>query len=507
MLHVVLILLQFIPFTDSLFPPALPLPPKDLPAPILPVFGPNAGSIPQGSRVSKGGKYNYPFYKFNIGTIMSSPAFQGCCRVCPEQFGLEIGLLLEVNARHKRKNGKRTTKGGDAVAGLADTAAGSKGGAPAKAGTTSTTPKAGATSATPKAGATSSAKSGSSSKADSKVGGGGGAQAPIPPPKLPSAPIRDHTADASSMGSTNIGFGLLGRSPTHGGISGFSTNGFVSGPQMEAMLPCCKVCKEQFLMPHSLEDVSTSFIETKEKESIKSTTKDKKGFVSSKKMAGMRQFTNGPTTMDTRYNSNGECCNLCDKQTMKPSSSLKLPFSFLEAMEVRKMNHDLARRKKNGFRNTKKSSPSVFLEQNQRRNGVRHHRRKGFVGSLGALGAMAGAAMGGLGGGGHVGANNGCCPVCPNLQTILNAGVPQDEAFGGPFAAAMESKEQGAPLTSEEKKALEEIADQAGVDEAQARRDPGMTRSARARAASGLGEGAAALAGGAMGAASSLMRI
>ena len=68
----------------------------------------------------------------------------------------------------------------------------------------------------------------------------------------------------------------------------------------------------------------------------------------------------------------------------------------------------------------------------------------------------------------------------------MNANVPQDEAFGGPFAAGMESQGEGAPLTGEENKALKDIADQAGVDTAAAGRDPGMANAARARAAAAL---------------------
>ena len=80
----------------------------------------------------------------------------------------------------------------------------------------------------------------------------------------------------------------------------------------------------------------------------------------------------------------------------------------------------------------------------------------------------------------------------------MNANVPQDEAFGGPFASAMESTNNDPPLTPEEKEALQEIADQAGVDTAQAGRDPGMAKAAKTRAAQSLLGGAAlgALAGG-----------
>ena len=74
------------------------------------------------------------------------------------------------------------------------------------------------------------------------------------------------------------------------------------------------------------------------------------------------------------------------------------------------------------------------------------HRKKGFI--SGAMGGVLNAAMsGGLGMNGGTG---GCCPVCPNLQTIMNANVPQDEAFGGPFAPGMESSQSGAPLTKKE---------------------------------------------------------
>ena len=44
---------------------------------------------------------------------------------------------------------------------------------------------------------------------------------------------------------------------------------FFIGPQAEKLLPCCKVCPEQFLMPQTLEDVSTSLIEIKKIKKIK----------------------------------------------------------------------------------------------------------------------------------------------------------------------------------------------------------------------------------------------
>ena len=493
---------------SSKFGPPLPLPPADLPPPILPSFGPNYGAVPQGSRTAKSGKYHYPFYKFSIGTIMQSPAYRGCCRVCPEQFGIEVSLLLEVSSQQNVRESVRHRKGGDggALASLGGAkggagaaspggAAASPGGAAAKGGTAA------------KGGA--DAKAGGSkggATAGAAVGGGGGSQAPLPPPTVPAPPHRDNSADVAALGNPSMGFGMMGiHTPTHGGVSGLSTNGFVSGPQAEALLPCCKVCPDQFLMPQSLEDVSTSFVEiettvkgktqaqtqTKTKTDTSRTllntrklnTRKQKGFMKSamKKSDMFRQFKNGPTTMDTKYNPMGQCCNLCDKRSMKPSSKLKLPFSFLEAMEVRTLE---AKRRKRG-------TSTVLLEK----NGEGSNRRKGFVSSLGA---MAGAALGAMGSGGSPVIGFGCCPVCPNLQTIMNANVPQDEAFGGPFASAMESTNNDPPLTPEEKEALQEIADQAGVDTAQAGRDPGMAKAAKTRAAQSLLGGAAlgALAGG-----------
>ena len=123
--------------------------------------------------------------------------------------------------------------------------------------------------------------------------------------------------------------------------------------------------------------------------------------------------------------------------------------------------------------------------------------------AMGAMGAMGGGA-------GMNGGTGGCCPVCPNLQTIMNANVPLDESFGGPFAPAMESTQSGAPLTKPERDALKVIAEEAGIDETAAQRDPGMASSARARAASSLaglaslGGAGGAAAAGAMG---SMLRL
>jgi hypothetical protein len=112
---------------SSKFGPPLPLPPADLPPPILPSFGPNYGAVPQGSRTAKSGKYHYPFYKFSIGTIMQSPAYRGCCRVCPEQFGIEVSLLLEVSSQQNVRESVRHRKGGDG--GAMASLGGAKGGA------------------------------------------------------------------------------------------------------------------------------------------------------------------------------------------------------------------------------------------------------------------------------------------------------------------------------------------------------------------------------------------
>ena len=274
----------------------------------------------------------------------------------------------------------------------------------------------------------------------------------------------DYTSDAQSLGSTNFGFGMTGKSPTHGGVSGYSTNGFVSGPQAESLLPCCKVCPEQFLMPETLEDVSTSFIELEEKTKEKMTEKNQettdKGFMAS--VAGMMgktqsggsgSFNNGPTSMNTGY-VRTTCCNICDQKTRKQKSS------FIEAMENTHKN-----RKRGIHGSHQNSNRNTFLLEQRAL-----HRKKGFIG--GAMGGVLNAAMsGGLGMNGGTG---GCCPVCPNLQIIMNANVPQDEAFGGPFAPGMESSQSGASLTKKEQEALKVIADQAGIDETQARRDPGM---------------------------------
>ena len=230
----------------------------------------------------------------------------------------------------------------------------------------------------------------------------------------------------------------------------------MSGPQAESLLPCCKVCPEQFLMPETLEDVSTSFIELEEKTKEKMTEKNQDTIKA------------GPTTgsMNTGY-VRTTCCNMCDQKTRK--------------------------------RGIHGSHQNTFLLEQKAL-----HRKKGFI--SGAMGGVLNAAM--SGGSGMNGGTGGCCPVCPNLQTIMNANVPQDEAFGGPFAPGIESSQSGAPLTKKEQDALKSIADQAGIDETQARRDPGMASAARARAAnslSSLGDGAGGAA--AAGAAAALLRL
>ena len=56
---------------------------------------------PSGSRQYKSGAYCYPYYKFTISSILNSPGFKGCCRPCPEQFGLELGLL-DISPKQKQ---------------------------------------------------------------------------------------------------------------------------------------------------------------------------------------------------------------------------------------------------------------------------------------------------------------------------------------------------------------------------------------------------------------------
>ena len=48
------------------------------------VFG-NVLALASGLVVGKEGPL------LHIGSILASPAFRGCCRPCPEQFGLELG--------------------------------------------------------------------------------------------------------------------------------------------------------------------------------------------------------------------------------------------------------------------------------------------------------------------------------------------------------------------------------------------------------------------------------
>ena len=158
--------------------------------------------------------------------------------------------------------------------------------------------------------------------------------------------------------------------------------------------------------------------------------------------------------MDTGYIRASEgksCCNMCDVRTMKQHSpagrSTVGGFNFLEAMELGRRRGGQKKRKKNTRSGLSRvasaaaaaaaaaaaTSSSALLEQEQ------NHQKKGFLG-----GALANAAMSGMAS--TIQAKGGCCPICPNLQTILNSNVPIDETFGGPFAPAMESKESGGKI-------------------------------------------------------------
>ena len=90
------------------------------------------------------------------------------------------------------------------------------------------------------------------------------------------------------------------------------------------------------------------------------------------------------------------------------------------------------KKNKNKNKRATTTSASLLLEQ-------QNYQKKGFLG-----GALANAAMSGMAS--TIQAKGGCCPICPNLQTILNSNVPIDESFGGPFAPAMESKESGGKI-------------------------------------------------------------
>lgn len=68
------------------------------------------------------------------------------------------------------------------------------------------------------------------------------------------------------------------------------------------------------------------------------------------------------------------------------------------------------------------------------------------------------------------------------------------DSFGGPFATALRTDVMGAALTDAEKKALETIAKEAGVDVNTASTDPAMAAAARARVAASGAPGAAAAA-------------
>jgi hypothetical protein len=79
----------------------------------MPAFGPTKECGPTGSRQYKSGAYCYPYYKFTISSILNSPGFKGCCRPCPEQFGLELGLLdisptQKQHVMHKFKEWSKT---------------------------------------------------------------------------------------------------------------------------------------------------------------------------------------------------------------------------------------------------------------------------------------------------------------------------------------------------------------------------------------------------------------
>ena len=149
--------------------------------------------------------------------------------------------------------------------------------------------------------------------------------------------------------------------------------------------------------------------------------------------------------MDTGYIRASEgksCCNMCDVRTMKQHSPAVGGFNFLEAMELGRRRGGQKKRKKNTRSGLSRvaaaaaataTSSSALLEQEQ------NHQKKGFLG-----GALANAAMSGIAS--TIQAKGGCCPICPNLQTILNSNVPIDETFGGPFAPAMESKESGGKI-------------------------------------------------------------
>ena len=598
-------------------------PPPNQPPPVFPSFGPKAGCSLTGSRVYKTGAYCYPFQRFTISAILQSPAFKGCCRPCPEQFGLELGFL-EITEEHKtlamdrfhrwaaerhgvphlnkvQKNsalfqeresrgggggGQSTMRqrkgggGGAAAAASAASAATSKGGsgAPKPAATAAAKGGAGASSSSSKSGSsasksgaaakstsssksgaaakstsssksgaaaksTSSSKSGSSaskSGASSKAAAeapppipaaGGGKAADSPPPPVPPPPPHDYSDDASRLGGDTFGMGLLGQMPQGGGVTGMSLGGFVSGPQVERLLPCCKVCPEQFLMPTALSDVTTSFVEASEKAEQKEeeeqeqeqeegaaqeedeglgrrrrrrrrTEKSRNGFPSfsslsssatssssSSSKGGAKGGGGGPTDMDTGYQRSA-CCNMCDKKTMAQKS----PAAFIELME-----QGMGRKRAAASSYEYGTRSSMF--SGRRQDSAR--RRRGFVGSLAA--AAGNAAMSAAGGSMH-GNTGSCCPMCPSLQTILNSNVAPDEAFGGPFGKALESGTVGAPFTHLEKDMLKQLAEEANMDETAAGRDPGIAAAARARAAASLAGNPVVSTPG-LGAMSSLVRL
>ena len=610
-------------------------PPPNQPLPVFPTFGPKEGCSLTGSRVYKSGAYCYPFQRFTISSILNSPAFKGCCRPCPEQFGLELDFLeiteeMKVQAMdrfhswamkhhgapHPATMGKpeksrvsaeasqktvhivrdssliqswesgqasselRTSreKKSGASASLGNVGSGSKvksGSTPAAGGKKSgSTPAAGEkksgsalaaegkkSGSTPAAGGKKSgsnaaksgsggksgsnaAKSGSGGKNGAKSGSGGKsgttsgasgkngaksgasgtsgksgksesvaksgslAKASMPPPpppggggrepdgirpSVPPPPSHDYSQDASVMGGSTFGFGLMGQAPQGGGVTGMSTGGFVSGPQVERLLPCCKVCPEQFLMPTSLSDVTTSFLQKSEHQNVqaeiktqgsKSESSNENSFknsqlskkagpassmaasafsssaASSSKAGDAAKGGGGLTDMDTGYRQS-TCCKMCDRHTMAAQST----FGFIELMESG-MN-----RKKHRTLNSRNNLLSKGT------------RMKGFAGGFAA---MAGNAAMRAAGGNMFGNTGSCCPMCPSLQTMLNGNVPQDEAFGGPFGKALESEIVGAPLTKLEEDMLRQLADEANMDASAAARDPGMAAAARARAAASL---------------------
>ena len=427
------------------------------------------GCKERGHRTYKSGLNCYSFEKYTIESILQHSKFKGCCRPCPEKFGMEGGFL-ETQARHAVKNSPKSDlwksdalkhhhstplyffqTSSSASKGSSSTSASTKSGTSSKSSGASTTSGANSKSGSSKS--QSSSTSGNSARPEESLGtrSAGVGRKASGDGAASNARGNDRTAlqDEKKLSTAEMLMDATFPAPPPGGLSGFSSSGFVTGAQIEEMLPCCNVCSNQFEQPETLDDVSVSFAETYESfrnsrsmdaeevlgtKNILSQANKKSSGADAKSESGGKVKSSATATKSGGSGSKGgatsitsvydtqTCCYLCDSLTEKENILLEL-----SAKDLRK-------------RGTSDPAP-----------------RTG-------------------------GKRGGCCPICPSMLVMANGGVAEDESFGGPFSDALRSRIRGVDLTDKEHAALENIAEQSATDMASAARNPSLVSLAKMRA-------------------------